>query len=157
MALFLTCRRCAKRPKNTSQPELPRGSSALAYSHPDLGISPYLGSFFTQIPNAFAIFTTERHVTFRDEAGIAASMRPCHLASEIPPQTESAAFDRGVKPLLDLILVENAEQIAGFRAPYELRERIEQGDNRRRRGFRVKATRSSKTQSPAAVLLDRAS
>ena len=39
--------------------------------------------------------------------------------------SETAAFERGVRPLLRIVLPEKAEQVIHFRADPELRERIE--------------------------------
>jgi hypothetical protein len=39
--------------------------------------------------------------------------------------SESLAFDRGVRPMLEIVLPEKAEQVIGFRADPELQARIE--------------------------------
>lgn len=40
--------------------------------------------------------------------------------------SESAAFDRGVRPLLEMVLPEKAEAVVSFRADPELQARIDQ-------------------------------
>jgi hypothetical protein len=40
--------------------------------------------------------------------------------------SESLAFDRGVRPMLEIVLPEKAEQVIGFRADPELQARIEE-------------------------------
>jgi hypothetical protein len=40
-------------------------------------------------------------------------------------KSEMAAFDRGVRPVLELIIPDKAEEILAFRAPTELQTRIE--------------------------------
>jgi hypothetical protein len=40
--------------------------------------------------------------------------------------SESLAFDRGVRPMLEIVLPEKAEAIIGFRADPELQARIEE-------------------------------
>ena len=40
--------------------------------------------------------------------------------------SEMAAFDRGVRPLMQIVLPEKAEAVIGFRADPELQERIEE-------------------------------
>jgi hypothetical protein len=39
---------------------------------------------------------------------------------------EMAAFDRGIRPVLQLVLPEKAEAVLNFRPPAELQARIEQ-------------------------------
>ncbi len=41
------------------------------------------------------------------------------------PTSESLAFDRGVRPVLEIVLPEKADAIIGFRAAPELQARIE--------------------------------
>ena len=40
--------------------------------------------------------------------------------------SESLAFDRGVRPLLEIVLPEKADAVIGFRADPELQARIEE-------------------------------
>ncbi len=40
--------------------------------------------------------------------------------------SESLAFDRGVRPMLEIVLPEKAEAVIGFRADPELQARIEE-------------------------------
>ena len=40
--------------------------------------------------------------------------------------SEMAAFDRGVRPLMQIVLPEKAEAVIGFRADPELQQRIRQ-------------------------------
>lgn len=40
--------------------------------------------------------------------------------------SEMAAFDRGVRPLMQIVLPEKAEEIVAFHADAELRERIDE-------------------------------
>lgn len=40
--------------------------------------------------------------------------------------SESLAFDRGVRPMLEIVLPEKAELVIGFRADPELQARIEE-------------------------------
>jgi uncharacterized protein YnzC (UPF0291/DUF896 family) len=40
--------------------------------------------------------------------------------------SEMAAFDRGVRPLMQIVLPEKAEAVIGFRADSELQERIDE-------------------------------
>ena len=40
--------------------------------------------------------------------------------------SEMAAFDRGVRPLMQIVLPEKAEAVIGFRADPELQDRIEE-------------------------------
>lgn len=40
--------------------------------------------------------------------------------------SESLAFDRGVRPMLEMVLLEKADAVIGFRADPELQARIEE-------------------------------
>jgi hypothetical protein len=40
--------------------------------------------------------------------------------------SETAAFDRGIRPVMQIVLPEKAEEIIGFRADPELQARIEE-------------------------------
>ena len=40
--------------------------------------------------------------------------------------SESLAFDRGVRPVMEIVLPEKADEVMGFRADLELRARIEE-------------------------------
>lgn len=44
----------------------------------------------------------------------------------MPTNSESLAFDRGVRPMLEIVLPEKAEAVIGFRADPELLARIEE-------------------------------
>lgn len=44
----------------------------------------------------------------------------------MPALSETAAFERGVRPLLKIVLPDKAEAVLGFRAEPELRARIEE-------------------------------
>jgi hypothetical protein len=41
-------------------------------------------------------------------------------------KTEMAAFDRGIRPILEMVIPDKAEEILAFRAPTKLQERIEE-------------------------------
>jgi hypothetical protein len=42
------------------------------------------------------------------------------------PTSETAAFERGVKPVMQIVLPEKAEEVVGFRADPELQARIDE-------------------------------
>jgi hypothetical protein len=44
----------------------------------------------------------------------------------VATNSESLAFDRGVRPMLEIVLPEKAEQVISFRADPELQARIEE-------------------------------
>jgi hypothetical protein len=56
--------------------------------------------------------------------------------------SEMAAFDRGVRPLMQIVLPEKAEAIIGFRADPELQERIEKLAEKSTEGQLTEAERS---------------
>lgn len=56
--------------------------------------------------------------------------------------SEMAAFDRGVRPLMQIVLPEKAEAVIDFRADPELQERIEQLAEKSTEGQLTEAERS---------------
>ncbi len=53
-----------------------------------------------------------------------------------------AAFDRGVRPLMQIVLPEKAEAVIGFRADPELQQRIEELAEKSTEGRLTEAERS---------------
>lgn len=56
--------------------------------------------------------------------------------------SEMAAFDRGVRPLMQIVLPEKAEAVIDFRADPELQERIEELAEKSTEGQLTEAERS---------------
>ena len=56
--------------------------------------------------------------------------------------SEMAAFDRGVRPLMQIVLPEKAEAVIGFRADPELQARIEELAEKSNEGQLTEAERS---------------
>lgn len=56
--------------------------------------------------------------------------------------SEMAAFDRGVRPLMQIVLPEKAEAVIGFRADPELQDRIEALAEKSTEGQLTEAERS---------------
>jgi len=56
--------------------------------------------------------------------------------------SEMAAFDRGVRPLMQIVLPEKAEAVIGFQADPELQERIEALAEKSTEGQLTEAERS---------------
>jgi uncharacterized protein YnzC (UPF0291/DUF896 family) len=59
--------------------------------------------------------------------------------------SEMAAFDRGVRPLMEIVLPERAEAVIRFRAEPELQERIDELAERSIEGQLTEAERSEYT------------
>ena len=56
--------------------------------------------------------------------------------------SEMAAFDRGVRPLMQIVLPEKAEAVIGFQGDPELQERIEELAEKSTEGQLTEAERS---------------
>jgi hypothetical protein len=60
-------------------------------------------------------------------------------------RSEIAAFNRGVRPLLEIIVPDKAEAILAFQAPIKLQQRIEDLANRSNEGRLTTAERAEYT------------
>jgi hypothetical protein len=61
--------------------------------------------------------------------------------------SESLAFDRGVRPMLEIVLLEKTETVIGFRADPELQARIEELARKSTEGLNTRVM-CARTSSP---------